>query len=138
MDGCHKISRYRPIFLTTNSAETQKKRRKKTQQDQSAEETRRGGKGVCLPEKTRSPLPDSRMCVAAWSFAFSGSTGRHRNARVIHWHREETDIRRTLGVVQLFASLSPLSSLFSQTMLRSTGAPPPRAVNAHRSMTNRT
>lgn len=37
------------------------------------------------------------------------STGRHRNARIIHWQREEADIRWTLGVAQLsVSSLSPL------------------------------
>lgn len=47
--------------------------------------------------------------VKAWSFAFSVSTGRHRNARIIHWRREEADIRWRLGLVQPL-SLSLLSS----------------------------
>lgn len=37
------------------------------------------------------------------------STGGHRNARIIHWQREEADIRRRLVVLQPL-SLSLLSS----------------------------
>lgn len=62
MDGCHKINRYRPIFLITNSAETQKKRRRKN--SKISHRRRRGEAGrECAYLKKRAVRYRTPECV---------------------------------------------------------------------------